>query len=75
MFLGSNIGNFQRDQAVDFFRRIRTEMNENDRLFSASTCRRIPRYRQRYDDPSGVTAAFNLNLLRRINVNWKPISM
>src|SRR5688500_7854767 len=33
MFLGSNIGNFQRTQAVDFFRQLRSVMNDDDRLF------------------------------------------
>ena len=33
MFLGSNIGNFLREKAVDFFRSLRQVMNPNDRLF------------------------------------------
>lgn len=68
MFLGSNIGNFQRDQAVDFFRQLRRVMNPNDRLFIGFDMQKDPRVIVRaYDDPQGVTAAFNLNLLRRIN--------
>ena len=68
MFLGSNIGNFQRDQAVDFFRQLRSVMNPNDRLFIGFDMQKDPRVIVRaYDDPQGVTAAFNLNLLRRIN--------
>jgi len=68
MFLGSNIGNFQREQAVDFFRQLRAVMNENDRLFIGFDMQKDPRVIVRaYDDPQGVTAAFNLNLLRRIN--------
>src|SRR5215211_3612950 len=68
MFLGSNIGNFQRDQAVEFFRHLRTEVNENDRLFVGFDMQKDPRVIvEAYDDPKGVTAAFNLNLLRRIN--------
>ena len=68
MFLGSNIGNFQRAQAVDFFCHLRTEMNENDRLFVGFDMQKDPRVIVKaYDDPQGVTAAFNLNLLRRIN--------
>ena len=68
MFLGSNIGNFQRDQAVDFFRRICSVMNENDRLFIGFDMQKDPRVIvSAYDDPQGVTAAFNLNLLHRIN--------
>jgi dimethylhistidine N-methyltransferase len=68
MFLGSNIGNFQRDQAVDFFRQLRAVMNPNDRLFIGFDMQKDPRVIvAAYDDPQGVTAAFNLNLLRRIN--------
>ena len=68
MFLGSNIGNFQRQQAVDFFRQLRAVMNPNDRLFVGFDMQKDPRVIvNAYDDPQGVTAAFNLNLLRRIN--------
>ena len=68
MFLGSNIGNFQRDQAVDFFRHLRDVMNPNDRAFIGFDMQKDPRVIVRaYDDSQGVTAAFNLNLLRRIN--------
>jgi L-histidine N-alpha-methyltransferase len=68
MFLGSNIGNFQRDQAVRFFRELRKVMNEDDRLFIGFDMQKDPRVIvAAYDDPQGVTAAFNLNLLRRIN--------
>lgn len=68
MFLGSNIGNFQRQQAVDFFHQLRAVMNPNDRLFIGFDMQKDPRVIvAAYDDPQGVTAAFNLNLLRRIN--------
>jgi L-histidine Nalpha-methyltransferase len=68
LFLGSNIGNFSREQAVDFFRHLRSVMNENDRLFIGFDMQKDPRVIvSAYDDAAGVTAAFNLNLLRRIN--------
>jgi len=68
MFLGSNIGNFQRDHAVGFFRELRGVMNPDDRLFIGFDMQKDPRVIvNAYDDPQGVTAAFNLNLLRRIN--------
>lgn len=68
MFLGSNIGNFLREQALDFFRKLRAVMSENDRLFIGFDMQKDPRVIVRaYDDPAGVTAAFNLNLLERIN--------
>jgi len=68
MFLGSNIGNLSHEKALDFFRRIRAGMNENDRLFIGFDMQKDPRVIVKaYDDPNGVTAAFNLNLLARIN--------
>ena len=68
MFLGSNIGNFSQEKALEFFRSIRSVLNANDRLFIGFDMQKDPRVIVRaYDDPLGVTAAFNLNLLRRIN--------
>jgi L-histidine N-alpha-methyltransferase len=68
LFLGSNIGNFLRDNAVAFFRSLRDVMNENDRLFVGFDMQKDPRtIVAAYDDKRGVTAAFNLNLLSRIN--------
>ena len=68
MFLGSNIGNFQRDQAVRFFRELRAVMTADDRLFIGFDMQKDPRVIvAAYDDAQGITADFNLNLLRRIN--------
>ncbi|MEP6849798.1 MAG: L-histidine N(alpha)-methyltransferase [Acidobacteriota bacterium] len=68
LFLGSNIGNFSREQAVDFFRQLRGVMNDNDLLFVGFDLQKDPHVIvQAYDDKQGVTAAFNLNLLKRIN--------
>ncbi|HLM03127.1 MAG TPA: L-histidine N(alpha)-methyltransferase, partial [Pyrinomonadaceae bacterium] len=68
LFLGSNIGNFSKTEAEDFFCRLRRVMNENDSLFIGFDLQKDPRVILRaYDDAQGVTAAFNLNLLRRIN--------
>lgn len=68
MFLGSNIGNFTRDQSVDFFRHLREVMNPNDLLFIGFDLQKDPHViANAYDDAAGVTAAFNLNLLTRIN--------
>jgi dimethylhistidine N-methyltransferase len=68
LFLGSNIGNFRREQSVDFFRQLRAVMNENDLLFVGFDLLKDPHVIVRaYDDSKGVTAAFNLNLLRRVN--------
>ena len=68
MFLGSNIGNFTREQSVSFFRDLRAVMSENDLLFIGFDLLKDPHVIVRaYDDEQGVTAKFNLNLLRRIN--------
>jgi L-histidine Nalpha-methyltransferase len=68
MFLGSNIGNFSRAAAVDFFRALRRVTNENDLLFIGFDLKKDPHViAEAYDDSQGVTARFNLNLLTRIN--------
>lgn len=68
MFLGSNIGNFHKDKALTFFRDLRAVMNADDKLFIGFDMQKDPRVIvAAYDDPQGVTAAFNLNLLTRIN--------
>jgi dimethylhistidine N-methyltransferase len=68
MFLGSNIGNFSRAEAVSFFKQLRAVMNPDDQLFIGFDLQKDPRVIEAaYDDAAGVTAAFNLNLLARIN--------
>lgn len=68
LFLGSNIGNFSRDRSIDFFRQLNAVMNPNDLLFIGFDLQKDPHIiLKAYDDPQGITAAFNINLLRRIN--------
>ena len=68
MFLGSNIGNFGAQQSVEFFKSLRGVMNSGDLLFVGFDLQKNPRViLAAYDDAQGVTAKFNLNLLRRIN--------
>jgi len=68
LFLGSNIGNFSPEQALGFFRDLRGVMKPDDLLFIGFDIQKDPRVIVRaYDDAAGVTAAFNLNLLKRIN--------
>ena len=67
-WLGSNIGNFSRGEAVAFVRAIREAMTEQDRLLLGVDLRKArSRLEAAYDDAQGVTADFNLNLLARIN--------
>jgi dimethylhistidine N-methyltransferase len=68
LFLGSNIGNFDPPAARDMLRRIRGSLVEGDALLLGTDLVKSPRMLQlAYDDPLQVTAAFNRNLLRRIN--------
>ncbi len=68
LFLGSNIGNFSREQSVDFFKSLHAVMNDNDLLFVGFDLQKDPHViANAYDDAAGVTAKFNLNLLTRIN--------
>lgn len=68
MFLGSNIGNFSREDSIAFFKHLQRVMNEGDLLFVGFDLQKDPRViLAAYDDAQGVTAEFNLNLLRRIN--------
>ncbi|MGH9949268.1 MAG: L-histidine N(alpha)-methyltransferase [Pyrinomonadaceae bacterium] len=68
LFLGSNIGNFSREKSVEFFRHLREVMSSDDRLFIGFDMQKDPRVIVKaYDDSKGVTAAFNMNLLARIN--------
>jgi dimethylhistidine N-methyltransferase len=67
-WLGSNIGNFDRAGAAGFLAGVRARMGPRDRLLVGIDLRKDRRTLERaYDDASGVTARFNLNLLARIN--------
>ncbi len=68
LFLGSTIGNFTRTEAGSFLRRIGNKMKPGDRLLlGADLVKSREKLLLAYDDPAGVTAAFNRNLLARIN--------
>lgn len=68
LFLGSTIGNFDRPAALDFLQRIRRVLQRGDALLLGTDLEKpIPLLLDAYDDPLGVTAAFNMNLLSRIN--------
>jgi dimethylhistidine N-methyltransferase len=68
LFLGSNIGNFDKQEVKDFLVQVRSVMRSGDFLFIGFDLKKDPRVIIRaYDDPQGITAAFNLNLLSRIN--------
>lgn len=68
LLLGSNIGNFDQPAAAAFLDRIRTTLEPDDLLLLGADLVKPEReLLLAYDDPLGVTAAFNKNLLVRIN--------
>ena len=67
-FPGSTIGNFVPRTATDLLRSFRDLLGCNAQLLiGMDKVKPIERLIAAYDDPTGVTAAFNLNLLERIN--------
>jgi dimethylhistidine N-methyltransferase len=68
LLLGSNVGNFDEDEAVAFLRRVRNAGRAGDwLLLGADLVKPERELVLAYDDPLGVTAAFNKNLLVRLN--------
>ncbi|MBX6745740.1 MAG: L-histidine N(alpha)-methyltransferase [Acetobacteraceae bacterium] len=67
-FPGSTIGNFAPEEAVDFLRRARCSLGRGARLLlGADLVKDRAVLEAAYDDAAGVTAAFDLNLLNRLN--------
>ncbi|HUI73445.1 MAG TPA: L-histidine N(alpha)-methyltransferase [Candidatus Acidoferrum sp.] len=68
LFLGSTIGNFDRPAGDLFLREVRQILLPGDSLLLATDLEKdVDVQLLAYDDPAGVTAAFNLNLLGRLN--------
>jgi L-histidine N-alpha-methyltransferase len=68
LFLGSTIGNFDRPAGDQFLREVRKILSTGDALLLATDLEKpIEQLLLAYDDPAGVTAAFNMNLLARVN--------
>ena len=68
LFLGSNIGNFDPPGRDAFLRAVRSALDRGDGLLLGVDLDKPPAdLLLAYDDPLGVTAAFDVNLLRRIN--------
>jgi len=68
LFLGSNIGNFDRSVADALLRRVREALSLRDAfLLGADLIKPERELLRAYDDPLGVTSAFNKNLLCRLN--------
>ncbi len=68
LFLGSTIGNFDARCRADFLRQVRSRLRAGDALLiGCDLMKPVETLLDAYDDPCGVTASFNLNLLGRIN--------
>jgi len=68
LFLGSTIGNFDHPAGIEFLKGVRQILIPGDVMLLGTDMQKpIPQLIQAYDDSLGVTAAFNLNLLARIN--------
>lgn len=68
MLLGSNLGNLNHEQSVHLLERIRSRLLAGDVLLLGLDLKKDPSMiLAAYNDAQGVTAAFNMNLLRRLN--------
>lgn len=68
LFLGSNIGNFDRASGVKFLTHVGENLSSGDMLLIGFDLMKNPqKILSAYNDKEGVTKAFNLNLLTRIN--------
>ena len=68
LFLGANIGNIPLEKADSFYKKLHSLLSDGDLVLTGFDLKKHPKkILTAYDDASGVTAQFNLNLLRRIN--------
>lgn len=64
---GSSIGNFTPEAALEFLRRVRAAAPGGALLIGVDLLKPAAQLQRAYDDALGLTAAFNLNLLRHVN--------
>lgn len=70
LFLGSTIGNYDNENAELFMKKIYDMMDERDILMVSFDLKKNPhKILAAYNDANGITKRFNLNLLKRINLN------
>ncbi|MBK8724961.1 MAG: L-histidine N(alpha)-methyltransferase [Holophagaceae bacterium] len=68
LFMGSTLGNFEPGEAIAFLRELRSHLRPDDLFLLGLDLEKDPAILvPAYDDAAGVTAAFNLNLLARLN--------
>lgn len=71
-FLGANIGNFKEEEVPQFLESLHSLLREGDLVMIGFDLKKNPfKIRDAYNDKGGVTAKFNLNLLKRINRELK----
>lgn len=68
LFLGGNIGNYAREDAILLLHSFSENMKKGDKILVGMDLRKDPHViKLAYDDPHGVTREFNMNLLTRMN--------
>lgn len=77
LFLGANIGNFTKEESLLFLTTLKSYLQPGDLVLIGFDLKKRPEIIYKaYQDTKGITAAFNLNLLHRINeelgANFKP---
>jgi len=69
MFLGSNVGNLNEEDAYAFFSELRAALKPGDTvLIGFDRVKNAETILAAYNDAQGVTRAFNMNLLHRLNI-------
>ena len=72
LFLGSNIGNFEREQSIKFMKNIYNNIKNKSYILTGFDLKKDPTILcKAYNDSSKLTKKFNLNLLSRINKELK----
>ncbi|HEY5748553.1 MAG TPA: L-histidine N(alpha)-methyltransferase [Chryseolinea sp.] len=68
LFMGASIGNVPPEEALGFCKALRKQLSPGDLLLVGFDLKKHPQViLDAYNDPEGITRAFNLNLLKRIN--------
>jgi L-histidine Nalpha-methyltransferase len=68
MYIGSSIGNFSPEEARTILRNLRSQLRADDALLlGTDMVKDVATLLRAYDDRDGITAAFNLNILHRLN--------
>jgi L-histidine Nalpha-methyltransferase len=68
LFMGANVGNFTVNDAANFLKKLTLPLRKEDIVFVGFDLKKDPHViAEAYDDRRGLTASFNLNMLRRLN--------